>query len=185
MDGQTNLIDNPYTSWEYSFYTIIPDGWQWDLTTNTQKFPYIVDSGTTLCYLPPGIMSPLSSRFNPEKLFQTSPLTLPLPIPAIADAINAAFEPAAVYLWMYGAYFTACDARAPILAVILKGVRFYFNPVDLMYQDMVDPITGLCMTGIASGGTGPYILGDVFLQNALAIFDVGRSSMRFFSRQFY
>lgn len=153
----TNLIDNPYTAWQYSFYTIVPDGWQWDSTTNMQKFCYIVDSGTTLNYLPPDI----------------------------AEAINSAFQPAAVYLWMYGAFFTSCNARAPILAVVMKGVRFYINPVDLIFHDLVDPLTGLCMTGIASGGTGPYILGDVFLQNALAVFDVGHSQMRFISRQFY
>lgn len=86
---------------------------------------------------------------------------------------------------MYGAFFTSCNARAPILAVVMKGVRFYINPVDLIFHDLVDPLTGLCMTGVASGGTGPYILGDVFLQNALAVFDVGHSQMRFISRQFY
>jgi hypothetical protein len=86
---------------------------------------------------------------------------------------------------MYGAFFTSCNARAPILAVVMKGVRFYINPVDLIFRDLIDPLTGLCMTGIASGGTGPYILGDVFLQNSLAVFDVGHSQMRFISRQFY
>lgn len=86
---------------------------------------------------------------------------------------------------MYGAYFTACDAKAPIIAIIIKGSRFYINPVDLIYRNMVDPLTGLCMTGIASGGTGPYILGDVFLQNVLAIFDVGSAKMKFISRPYY
>lgn len=86
---------------------------------------------------------------------------------------------------MYGAYFTACDAQAPSFAVILKGVRYYINPVDLIYREMVDPLTGLCMTGVASGGTGPYILGDVFMQNVLAVFDVGNAQMRFMSRPFY
>jgi hypothetical protein len=43
----------PETASEYSFYTVIPDGWYYDQTMNTKKYPYIVDSGTTLCYLPP------------------------------------------------------------------------------------------------------------------------------------
>ncbi len=42
------------TAYDYSFYTIIPDGWKWGLTTDLRQFPFIVDSGTTLCYLPPG-----------------------------------------------------------------------------------------------------------------------------------
>lgn len=153
----TNLVDNPFTSWEYSFYTIIPDGFVWDGTTNTDKYPMIMDTGTTLLYLPP----------------------------PLAEAINNAFRPAAVWIWQYGAFFTACNAKAPNLAVIIKGVKFFINPVDLIYKDIVDPLTGLCMTGISSGGAGPYILGDVFLQNAMAIFDVGNSKMRFIGRSYY
>ncbi|EGO56101.1 hypothetical protein NEUTE1DRAFT_83089 [Neurospora tetrasperma FGSC 2508] len=153
----TNLIDVPETAYDYSFYTVIPDGWQFGPNTNTRKFPYIVDSGTTLCYLPS----------------------------AEAQQINTAFNPPAIYLWMYGAYFTSCDAIVPRVGVILGGKTFYLNPVDLINQDMVDPLTGLCMTAIADGGAGPYILGDVFMQNALTVFDVGRGKMRFLGREFY
>ncbi len=103
----------------------------------------------------------------------------------LADAINLAFKPAAVYLWMYDAYFTACNAVAPLVAVVLDKTLFYLNPVDLIYRDMVDPLTGLCMTGIANGGSGPYILGDVFLQNVLATYDIGKAQMRFTGRQYY
>ena len=50
---------------------------------------------------------------------------------------------------------------------------------------MVDPVTGWCMTAIANGGSGPYILGDAFMQNALVVFDIGQAKMHFMSRQFY
>ncbi|KAL2173474.1 aspartic peptidase domain-containing protein [Thermothelomyces heterothallicus CBS 202.75] len=153
----TSVASIPATSSQYSFYTVIPDGWYYDQTTNTKKVPYIVDSGTTLNYLPPGL----------------------------ADAINAAFDPPAVYLWMYGAYFTSCDAIIPQVAVLLNGVKFNISPLDLLYRALVDPVTGLCMTAIADGGSGPYILGDAFMQNALVIFDVGQAQMRFIPRQHY
>ncbi|KAK1751155.1 aspartic-type endopeptidase [Echria macrotheca] len=153
----TNLIDIPETAYEYSFYTIIPDGWDYDQKTDIKKYPYIVDSGTTLCYLPP----------------------------YLASAINQAFNPSAVWLWAYMAYFTSCDATPPIVSLVIAGKRFLFNPADLIYRDMVDPETGLCMTAIASGGTGPYILGDAFMQNALVVFDVGHAQMRFISRPYY
>lgn len=52
---QASLVDRAVTAYEYSFYTVIVDGWQFGQTTNTVKQPYIIDSGTTLCYLPPGI----------------------------------------------------------------------------------------------------------------------------------
>ncbi|GAB1312608.1 Aspartic-type endopeptidase-like protein [Madurella fahalii] len=151
------VISLPETAREYSFYTVIPDGWQYGQATNTKKFPYIIDSGTTLNYLPPDL----------------------------ADSINQAFQPPGVYIWMYGAYFTACDAIAPQVAVILDGIKFWINPVDLIYRNLVDPLTGLCLTAISSGGTGPYILGDAFMQNALVVFDVGEAKMRFIPRQRY
>ncbi|KAK3906142.1 aspartic peptidase domain-containing protein [Staphylotrichum tortipilum] len=153
----TNVIASPEAASQYSFYTIIPDGWYYDQTTNTKKIPYIVDSGTTLNYLPSNL----------------------------ADAINSAFNPPAVYMWMYGAYFTSCDAIVPQVAVLLDGKKFNISPVDLLYRTLVDPLTGLCMTAIADGGSGPYILGDAFMQNALVVFDVGEAKMRFVPRQHY
>jgi hypothetical protein len=50
--SQTSLTGSPKAATDYSFYTVVPDGWEYDQTTDTRAFPYIVDSGTTLCYLP-------------------------------------------------------------------------------------------------------------------------------------
>jgi len=49
------MIDRPEAAYDYSFYTIIPDGWEYDQTKSSKKYPYIVDSGTTLNYLPPSM----------------------------------------------------------------------------------------------------------------------------------
>lgn len=68
---------------------------------------------------------------------------------------------------------------------MLDGIKFYISPVDLLYRTLVDPLTGLCMTAIADGGSGPYILGDAFMQNALVVFDVGQAQMQFIPRQRY
>ncbi|KAK4097313.1 acid protease [Parathielavia hyrcaniae] len=153
----TDIIALPGTASQYSFYTVIPDGWYFDQTTNTKKIPYIVDSGTTLNYLPS----------------------------YLADAINAAFDPPAVYMWMYGAYFTSCDATIPQVAVIMDNVKLSISPVDLLYRSLIDPMTGLCMTAITDGGSGPYILGNAFMHNALVVFDVGQAKMQFIPRQHY
>ncbi|KAK1834610.1 aspartic peptidase domain-containing protein [Podospora conica] len=153
----TSLTGLADAATDYSFYTIVPDGWEYDQTTDTKAFPFIVDSGTTLCYLP-------------------SPL---------AYAINNAFDPPAAYLWSYGAYFTSCDAVAPPVALLLNGKKFWFNPRDLIYRDLKDPETGLCMTAISNGGSGPFILGDAFMQNALVVFDVGQAEVQFVARPYY
>ena len=51
-DGQANLEGSLYSSNDYSFYTIIPEGFEFEKSTDLTKYPYIIDSGTTLMYLP-------------------------------------------------------------------------------------------------------------------------------------
>ncbi|KAH8720167.1 putative aspartic-type endopeptidase [Beauveria bassiana] len=150
-----NLIDQAETAWKYSFYTIIPDGVRWGQTTDATRYPYIVDTGTTLMYLPPQ---------------------------ALAEAIAMSFQPRAVYLYQWGMYFAPCNSIPPSFAITVSGVDLWINPADMIYHDLVDPLTGYCAIAVASGGQGPYILGDAFLQNVVAVFDVGAAQMRFYSR---
>ncbi|KAK9436704.1 Peptidase A1 [Metarhizium brunneum] len=149
-----NLVGSAETSWRYSFYTIIPDGIIWGQRMDKTKFPYIVDTGTTMNYLPP----------------------------PLAEAVANAFLPRAVYLYQWGSYFAPCDAVPPRFAVVISGIEFWLNPSDMIYRDLVDPMTGYCAVAITSGGSGPYILGDVFLQNVVAVFDIGGAQMRFYRR---
>ncbi|GKT86513.1 eukaryotic aspartyl protease [Colletotrichum tofieldiae] len=118
-------------------------------------YPYIVDTGTTLMYVPP----------------------------PIAEAVARSFSPSAVYLFQYGGYFAPCDAIAPKIAVVIEGASFFINPVDLIYPGLKDPLTDYCQIGITTGGTGPYVLGSVFLHNVEAYFDVGAGQMRFYGRE--
>ena len=101
---------------------------------------------------------------------------------AIAEQIASAFEPRAVYLYQWGSYFAPCDAVPPSFSVIISGVEFKINAADMIYRDLVDPTTGYCAIAVTTGGSGPYILGDAFLQNVVAVFDVGGAQMRFYSR---
>jgi hypothetical protein len=86
-------------------------------------------------------------------------------------------------MFQWGAYFVDCKAIPPPFAVIISGVHFWINPADLIYQELTDPSNGKCALSISTGGSGPYILGDVFLQNVVAVFDVGGAEMRFYSRE--
>ncbi|CAH0017472.1 unnamed protein product [Clonostachys rhizophaga] len=142
------LSEREGAAWSRSFYTIIPDGLKWGTTTDEAKYPYIIDTGTTMMHLPP----------------------------PLAETIAAAFEPKA------DSYYVDCNAVPPSLAVVIDGVEFWINPADLIYKHLVDPLTGYCAIGITGGGSGPYILGDVFLQNVLAVFDIRGGEMRFYSR---
>ncbi len=45
---------------------------------------------------------------------------------------------------------------------------------------------GVCISGVQDGGVpGQYVLGSVFLNNVLAVFDVGEMVMEFNSRVYY
>lgn len=173
---QANLINDAYTASDYSFYTIIPDGIVYGSSLDRGKYPYIVDSGTTLIYLPPS-KSTLTTRGSES--------TAHNPSSELADAVNDRFDPPAKYIWMYGGYFTDCNADAPEFAVGIGGSIFRVNPRDMIYRDMRDPMSGLCMTSIASGGIGPYVLGAAFMQNVVAVFDHQAAQMRFMGRPSY
>ncbi|KAK4186504.1 aspartic peptidase domain-containing protein [Podospora australis] len=147
---------NPQASYQYSFYTVIPDGWVYDQTNTTRKMPYIIDSGTTCNYLPPNI----------------------------ANDINSRFDPPGSYLSGYGAYYTECDAIPPSVAVVLDGVEFEISAEDMVLQHVRDESTDLCMTAIGNGGDGPYILGDGFLRNALVTMDIGQAKVWFTPRRY-
>ncbi|GKU04784.1 acid proteinase [Fusarium langsethiae] len=148
------LVEREVTAWRPSFYTIIPDGLQWGSTTDTGRYPYIIDTGTTMMLLPP----------------------------PLAEAIARSFDPPATYMVQWGAYFVDCKAIPPRFAVIISGVYFWINPADMIYQELTDPSNEKCALAISTGGSGPYVLGDVFLQNVVAVFDVGGAEMRFYSR---
>ena len=140
----------------FSFYTIVPDGFvisgnngQQSISASpASNFPVIVDSGTTLVYLPA----------------------------QLAQQVNAAFNPPAVWVESSGLYETDCDAIPPKFAVRINGTSFYINSQDMLLG--YDPQTGSCVTGIQPAN-GVYILGDVFLKNVVAVFDIGASAMRF------
>ncbi|KAI1493105.1 aspartic peptidase domain-containing protein [Biscogniauxia mediterranea] len=152
-----DLIQKDITAYEPSFYTIVPDGIKYGSSSMVSQYPFILDSGTTLIYLPPDL----------------------------AEAVNAQFQPPATYLWYYGAYFTDCDAIPPFFAVTIERSDFIVNPKDLLNRHVRDPATGLCQTGIASGGSGPYVLGVAFLTNVVMSVNIGTGYIEFFSREFY
>lgn len=167
---QSELPDD--TATQFSFYTIQPDGFilgdavreasEIDAIYPFQPttFPMVVDSGTTLIYLPAHL----------------------------AKEINSLFDPPSRYIEDEGVYENYCaGVKAPDFAVRIAGTDYYINGKDLILNSKgnKDPYTGGCITGIQDGGTGPFILGDVFLKNVVAVFDVGASEMRFASHKDY
>ncbi|RHZ53927.1 pepsin-like aspartic protease [Aspergillus thermomutatus] len=151
----TNIKGYPKT---YDFYTVNIEGaivGNRSLPEAGGNIQYLVDSGTTLNYYPN----------------------------SIADAINAAFSPSAVYDNNEGAYVVDCNAKPPVHGVTIGGSTFYINPMDMILPGGTDNKGNkICISGINAGGDagqGIFVLGGTFLRNVVAVFDVGAAEMRF------
>ena len=155
---------------QYQFYTITVNGFTYEGSEHTHwsppNFPnpfgppadpsqvqVIIDSGTTLIFLPT----------------------------EIADSVNALFDPPAVYSDDEGAYVVDCSAKTPEFGVAIGSQTFFINGQDLI----LDNGDGTCISGVDDAGDSLSILGDVFLKNVLAVFDVGAGEMRFAARESY
>lgn len=179
-----NLIDDPFASTQYSFYTIYPSGFTFEGAgrasystgswpnpfdsapashaparggedTVGSDFPMIVDSGTTLLYLPSGLAAEVIRQYDPPGAFSE----------------------------YFGADVVYCDATPPAFGVTINGTTFQINATDLILQPALED--NICIAGIQDGGEGPYILGDVFLKNVIAVYDVGASEMKFAAHESY
>lgn len=123
---------------------------------------YIVDSGTTLNYMPT----------------------------SVADTINKAFDPPAVFDEAEGANIVDCKAKAPTLGINIAGTVFYINTLDLILLAGQDANgNDVCISGIVDGGDDAsedvYILGDVFQKNVVTVFDIGATELKFAAREDY
>jgi hypothetical protein len=148
----------------YDFYTIAIEGLTVDGVTlpRSSKTKYIVDSGTTLNYLP--------TRF--------------------ADIVNSAFEPPAFYDEDEGVYIVDCGATAPSFGININGTIFYTNPLDMILLAGTDSNgNDVCISGIDDGGSDAeedvYILGDTFQKNVVTVFDIGAGVLQFAANEYY
>ncbi|QSZ37538.1 hypothetical protein DSL72_008636 [Monilinia vaccinii-corymbosi] len=157
----TSISGYPKT---YDFYTINIEG----AYLNGKALPdaatpqYIVDSGTTLNYFPT----------------------------SVANAINKAFVPAAVYSEDEGGYVVSCTAVPPVFGIKIGGKTFYTNALDMiLLAGTDDDGKDVCISGIVDGGSDfskdLYILGDTFQKNVISVFDIGAGMLQFAARENY
>lgn len=154
----------------YEYYTIYVSGYAVSNSNSTIFNPYdngnplktpllanntntIVDSGTTLMYVPDDV----------------------------ADAVAAAFSPAATWDSATDYYYVNCNARAPVFGVAIEKKVFYVNPVDMIIRIG----TNTCVMAVNRNLGGLSILGSAWMKNVLAVFDIGSEQMRFAARPYY
>ncbi|KAF7795767.1 hypothetical protein EIP86_006934 [Pleurotus ostreatoroseus] len=111
---------------EFLFYAVDVDAWVFPgLNSRHTAGAVILDTGTTLNYLPTEVAAAFNSRFEP---------------PATFDAEE-------------DAWFVDCNATAPLFSVVIGGVGFVIDPKDQIspYMDVGGNIS--CASGTQDGGS--------------------------------
>lgn len=146
---------------EITLMTLSVDSLSWasasnkSVETSSQSFQAVVDSGHNMNLIP-----------TPE-----------------ANAINAAFDPPAIFDEGTELYIVDCDAEAPKFGITIDGVTFWHEEQDMIYE-VGD---GTCYSSVGATGEDEGLalnfLGDAFLKNVVAVFDFGKDEMRFAARK--
>ncbi|KAI8625416.1 aspartic peptidase domain-containing protein [Xylariaceae sp. FL1651] len=131
---------------DYFYYDIQIDSMEWSSGARNQTardLPnMIVDSGTTINLFPPEVAAAINAAFSPSGLQEDS------------------------MVWS-----VPCNAKPPTLDIVIGG-----KPIRTHPSSMILPETEIegnrCLSGIGAGRPGSYILGDTFMQEIVAVFDV-------------
>lgn len=144
-----------------SFYTFTPDAYVYTnkagaVTNHPTSLPGIVDSGTTLLYVPTKVFNGYVASF---------------------DTPPAYYE---------GYPFVPCDTVPPPFGLKIAGTVFNVSAADLILPDSgyVNATSKVeyCIIGVQDAGAGAEslpIFGDVFMKNVVVVFDIGNSTMQF------
>lgn len=103
----------------------------------------------------------------------------------LVNQLYAAFDPPAQYMSDGGLFFAHCNATIPEFGLQIGNSTFHMDPADLLRQTARDSTGEWCRVGVTDTDSPPHILGVSFLTNVVAVFDVGKSEMRFAARKKY
>jgi hypothetical protein len=169
--SETSIV--PLSAGVYTYYSINIDGYSITPPTGSTVTPQnyaasrqsiIVDSGTTLIYLPD----------------------------RIADYIASLFVPAATFNVDTQLYIVNCNALAPRVGVTISGKTYFISTADLMNTSpgsvggsSVGAGPGQCALAVQRSAGGASVLGDSWLKNVLVVFDLGGNQVRVAARETY
>lgn len=125
----------------------------------TAPIPMVIDSGSTLLYLPNEAADYLARQFDPPARYSTATHT----------------------------YTALCEARVPRFGVVIKGTTFWIDERDMLDGD--DGGEGLagrwCTVAMQRADGGDAVLGDTFLKNVVVVFDLGEDEVAVAARVRY
>lgn len=154
----------------YEFFSIVVDGYAFSASESTQFNPYNNNNALKTSLVENGTYAIVDSG--------TSLIYAP---DDVATAVAGLFDPPGTYDSLHGVWSVDCNAVAPVFGVGIAGKIFYVNALDMILPYTVTE----CISGVQSNHGGLTVLGDVWMKNVVAVFDIGAEQMRFAARQYY
>lgn len=156
----------------FFFYAVDVDSWVFSGSNlKPTAGSVILDTGTTLNYVPTHIAKEFNSKFDPPATFDEDEDT----------------------------FFVQCNATAPSFSATIGGVEFAVDPKDQILPSLDDNGNTICISGTQDGGPAeddnifilwvPLLLtdepilnglcdrGDVFLHNVVATFNIASNNI--------
>jgi hypothetical protein len=131
----TRMYHTPLNTTVRAYYLVDVAHYRFPGSNGTDAGQAILDSGTTLNYLPSATVAKYS----------------------------AAFDPPAVYSEDYGLYTLACNATVPPFSVVVGGTTFTIDAQDQILPYVVDDAGNqVCISGTQDGGP-PGRAGAIFV----------------------
>lgn len=125
-------------------------------TLSTTVTPVILDSGTTLTYLPDSITESIFKAFNVQS-DESGDAFIDCSYGTSSDYINYSFG----------------GTGGPTISVPLSELVFDEGITGADFQSGQAPFSSTCLFGMASSGTtGTNLLGDTFLRSAYVVYDI-------------
>ncbi|KAG8948173.1 hypothetical protein FRC04_009972 [Tulasnella sp. 424] len=148
-------LDPSATNGEQKFWNIPSDGFSYNGGPSTGSFSAMIDSGTSLIYIPTAAAEALYAK-----------------IPG-AKAAPAGSAP--------GFYTYPCNSNLGPITLSFNGDKYAINPVDFNLGP-VSSGSSTCIAGIVGRdptGEGIAIIGDAFMKNWYSVFDYDNRAVGF------
>ncbi|KAI0341432.1 acid protease [Trametopsis cervina] len=147
---------------ELFFYNVDVDSYVFPGSTRIKTSgAAILDTGTTLNFVPTNV----------------------------ALAYNAQFDPPAQLDEEEDLFFVDCNAKAPPFSAVIGGKSFAVDGRDNIIPSLDSDGTLVCISGVQDGGPNEdgniFVLGDVFLHNVVATFDITNNTITLHERTKY
>lgn len=127
--------------------------------TGSSAIPVVLDSGTTLSYLPKSITNSIYKTFGAINDIQNSGMVLAdcdLATSSASSSIN----------------FQFASSTGPVISVGITELLFEIPNEEFEEFQESPPFTNTCLFGIFEQDEEPFLLGDTFLRSAYVVYDL-------------